>query len=204
MCQGRPREAAGCGDRSVVDLRLETWCPARRLLDVSLKANLEARDAMPRRAARALPLFCCPAAAPAPTTDQISYLHSGANATTRTLTSVLGERLSVRDFGATGDCLPAGRDVVTNASCAVDDTPAFVAALVWLKAARWDGGALHVPPGEYRIDGTVNLYGASMHLQYGARLKRVRLKEVAQSSNSAPVVRLATANSKLTGALLLL
>lgn len=154
---------------------------------------------MPRRAARALPLFCCAAAAPAPTTDQISYLHSGANATTRTLTSVLGERLSVRDFGATGDCLPAGRDVVTNASCAVDDTPAFVAALVWLKAARWDGGALHVPPGEYRIDGTVNLYGASMHLQYGARLKRVRLKEVAQSSNSAPVVRLATANSKLTG-----
>ena len=103
-------------------------------------------------------------------TDDIYYVHSSGTShppyANRTLTSVLHERLSVRDFGAKGDCLPQGRDVIPLTTCIHDDTAAFKAALDYAHAARWEGGVVFVPPGEYRIDGTIDLYNTAMHLQW--------------------------------------
>jgi hypothetical protein len=39
-----------------------------------------------------------------PSADELVYNHGGANATNRSLADVLRERVSVRDFGAVGNC----------------------------------------------------------------------------------------------------
>ena len=55
-------------------------------------------------------------------------------------------------------------------------------------------GKLTVPAGTYRIDGTINLYATSLHLETGATLKRTRLTD-----NTAPIVRLSGPATHLTG-----
>ena len=140
-------------------------------------------------------------------TDDIFYLQGGGvgyNQTNRTLTQVLAERLSVLDFGAKGNCMPGGPQPpgggigVTAASCPHDDTFAFKAALKWVFDGRWGNirpyGILAVPAGSYRVDGTINLYATSLHLDVGATLLRTKL-----TSNTDPIVRLAGPSTYLTG-----
>lgn len=88
--------------------------------------------------------------------------------------------------GATGDC-NCVNDVWEERCCAHDDTPAFIQALT-------SGDDVFVPPGGYRIDGTVELNGETMVLAGGARLLRVNI-----SSCTDPVVRLTGWSSNMRG-----
>ena len=105
--------------------------------------------------------------------------------TARTLSRALADRVSVRDFGAAGDC-SCRNGAWEEACCPTDDTAAFMAALA-------SGDDVFVPPGSYRIDGTVE-FGGTMVLAGGAALRRVNI-----SGNRDPVVRLTGTHSHLRG-----
>ena len=104
----------------------------------------------------------------------------------RTLSRVLADRVSVRDFGAFGDC--GCRDQAwAETCCPHDDTAAFAAAL-------GTGDDVYVPPGVYRLDGTVELSGQTMVLAGQATLARLNI-----SASTAPVVRLTGWRANLRG-----
>ena len=110
--------------------------------------------------------------------------NSGApGAVNRSLLDVLREHVSVRDFGAQGNCTAKG-----DSNCS-DATPAFAAAL-----AAAGGGVVHVPPGTYRIDGTIYL-GGELVLDKGATLRRI----ASSSKSTDPLVRLAATRGTLRG-----
>lgn len=72
-----------------------------------------------------------------------AYIQTGIGVVARTITSRLQEKVSVKDFGATGDGT-------------TDDTSAIQAALAWIKT-RGRGGKLIFPAGTYCISGTLPL-----------------------------------------------
>jgi hypothetical protein len=74
---------------------------------------------------------------------------SGTGAVERTLTSKLGEIVSVKDFGATGDG-------------STDDTSAIQAAIDAVEARG--GGEIRLPAGDYKISSTLTINGANVHL----------------------------------------
>jgi hypothetical protein len=114
--------------------------------------------------------------------NQLVYNNGAPHATNRSLWDVLRERVSVRDFGAQNNCTLTGSD------CA-DATLAFTAAL-----AAAGGGVVHVPPGAYRIDGTVDL-GGELVLEKGATLRRI----TDRSNSTEPLVRLGATRGTLRG-----
>ena len=91
----------------------------------------------------------------------------------------------MKDFGAQGSCTKLG----TNCSACADATLAFAAAL-----SAAGGGAVHVPPGFYRIDGTVYL-GGDLVVENGATLRRI----ANCSTSTEPLVRLAGTQGTLRG-----
>ena len=102
--------------------------------------------------------------------------------TARTLTAILAERPSVRDFGAVG-CLDV--DDATGATCP-DDTAAIQFAL-----RNASGNVVYVPTGTYRIDGTITL-GPNTHLvmEGGTLLRTNHTCALSSGCNTDPVVRL--------------
>ena len=130
--------------------------------------------------------YCCVVAAQAssPSLDGLIYNNGAAGATNRSLVDVLRERVSVTDFGALGNCSVKG----TACECA-DDTAAFGAAL-----AASGGGVVRVPPGSYRVDGTIEL-GGELVLEHGAMLRRI----ASCASATAPLVRLGATQGTLRG-----
>ena len=95
----------------------------------------------------------------------------------RTLSHALSDTVSVRDFGAFGDCT-CYADVWQQHCCPHDDTAAFNLALT-------TGVDVYVPAGNYRIDGTVELNGQTMILAGRSTLARNNISKATQ-----PVVRL--------------
>lgn len=73
-----------------------------------------------------------------PTSEQITFLASGAGATPRTTLSKLGDTVSVKDFGAVGDGV-------------ADDTAEINAALA--SGAKM----VHFPAGTYKVSATLNV-----------------------------------------------
>lgn len=69
-----------------------------------------------------------------------TYTATGTGAVSRTVASKLGEAISVKDFGATGDGV-------------ADDTAEIQAALTAAGAAG--GGDVYLPPGTYAVSGTL-------------------------------------------------
>lgn len=126
--------------------------------------------------------------------SQLVYNHGGPNATNRSLTEVLRERVSVRDFGALGTCgSPDAQPAdLTDQNCP-DDTAAFLAAFKWA-GEPYNKITVHVPPGSYRIDGTVTIGSCELILEAGAVLRRVNLTAAA-----GPIVRLGY-HGRLSGA----
>ena len=118
------------------------------------------------------------------------YNHGGPNSVNRSLLDVLRERVSVKDFGARGDC---SKSAPTGSDC-VDDTAAFAAAIGW---AAESGGpvTVHVPRGSYRLDGTVMWGKAEVVLERGATLRRI----ATYTNNTAPLIRLPATHGILRG-----
>ena len=111
----------------------------------------------------------------------------------RTLTERLADRISVLDFGADGGCRGD-----TEASCKVDSTEAFANALKYAggedsSPETWQ--TVYVPPGYYRVDGTVTVGGQWLVIQKGARLLRKRFA----TDNAAPILRVAGTRGRVTG-----
>ena len=116
----------------------------------------------------------------------------------RTLTDRLTERISVLDFGANGDCRGD-----TEAGCKVDSTAAFNNALEYAGGENsspeiWQ--TIYVPPGYYRIDGTITIFAQWLVIQKGARLLRKRFA----TDNAAPILRVAGTRGRITGGGMLL
>eukprot|EP01052_Picozoa_sp_SAG31_P027454 SAG31_NODE_2572_length_5459_cov_3.008396_6_plen_201_part_00 len=65
-----------------------------------------------------------------------------------------------------------------------DDTAAFLAAFAWA-TEPFNQITVHVPPGSYRIDGTIAVHASELVLSAGAVLRRVNL-----TGNTDPIVRL--------------
>jgi hypothetical protein len=111
----------------------------------------------------------------------------------RTLTDRLTEHISVLDFGASGGCRGD-----TEAGCKVDSTAAFNQALAYAggedsSPESWQ--TIYVPPGYYRIDGTITVGGQWLVIQKGARLLRKRFA----TDNAAPILRVAGTHGRVTG-----
>jgi hypothetical protein len=111
----------------------------------------------------------------------------------RTLTDRLAERISVLDFGASGGCRGETED-----GCKVDSTPAFQNALTYAGGEdstpeTWQ--TVFVPPGYYRIDGTVTVGGQTLVLERGAIL--IRRKAITMSG--APLIRISGTNGRVSG-----
>ena len=113
-----------------------------------------------------------------------------STSTARTLTAILAERPSVRDFGAVG-CLDV--DDATGVTCP-DDTAAIQFAL-----RNASGNLVYVPTGTYRIDGTITL-GPNTHLvmEGGTLLRTNHTCALSSGCNTDPVVRLLQ-SARLTG-----
>lgn len=112
----------------------------------------------------------------------------------RSLTDRLSERISVLDFGAHGGCRGDTLD-----RCKVDSTLAFNNALTYAGGEdstpeSWQ--TVYVPPGFYRVDGTVSVAGQTLVLEKGAQL----LRKAAITSNTAPILRVAGGGSSVIGA----
>lgn len=124
------------------------------------------------------------------------YKHPGPNAVNRSLFNVLQERVSVRDFGAVGACVGISWAPPYPPSHCPDDTAAFNAAFAWA-AEPFNHITVHVPPGYYRIDGTVVLggTGVEMYLETGAFLRRISNL----TNCTDPLVRLEGTNGVLRG-----
>jgi len=75
-----------------------------------------------------------------PTSEQVTFLAAGSGASQRTALAKLRDTVSVRDFGAVGDGV-------------TDDTAAFQSAI--------NNGPVYVPPGTYKITGTLTLRSKS-------------------------------------------
>ena len=124
--------------------------------------------------------------------DDVSFTtcaEANCSATTvRSLTAILFDRPSVKDFGAVG-CVDEDS---ADASACPDDTAAFERSL------KNTTGAVYVPKGRYRIDGTVTL-GPGQHLiiDSGADLCRTN-HTCSVACNVEPVVRLLQ-SARLTG-----
>eukprot|EP01045_Picozoa_sp_COSAG04_P005523 COSAG04_NODE_257_length_18753_cov_7.516857_8_plen_1972_part_00 len=167
-------------------------------------------DASPLRAARATLQSTAPIDAAG-----VVYRASCKGATLRNLSAVLSDTLSVRDFGAQGDCFcTRGADPpytdgglpwpgwYEGSCCPHDDTDAFIAALaavpdttpVTTRTVAQPRAAVFVPPGAYRIDGTIEIYGQTLTLAAGASLLRTNL-----SSSVEPVVLLSNWFGALEG-----
>ena len=101
----------------------------------------------------------------------VTYRAAGKIAVERNLSAVLGDfSATVLDFGAKASCFCGLHDKPYEPSCCpVDDTPAFTAAIA-------ASSSVLVPPGVYRIDGTIHL-GGNKHLTLagGASLLRTNL-----------------------------
>ena len=142
-----------------------------------------------------------PPPVPANSSSRISFQAQGPNATARSLTAVLDERRSVTDYGASGQCYMSGTRCTYAECCPTDDTPAFerafAAHISFRKTGKNPPGwtpTIYVPSGSYRIDGTIRLRGQELVLAKGATLLRVAI-----ANNTAPVVQLTGAASRLTG-----
>ena len=94
--------------------------------------------------------------------DQLVYNRGDANATNRSLADVLRERVSVKDFGAVGKCgsPDAAPTHPLEASCP-DETAAFLAAFAWA-SEPYNQITVHVPPGSYRVDGTIHVVASEL------------------------------------------
>ena len=150
---------------------------------------------------------------PRPSTNPIvEYSGPTLASVPRNLSDVLAETISVRDFGAKGDCLCKHSSTRSSSSrsgsstedeelvppapppfsvtcCPHDDTASFTAAL---KAAA--GGRVVVPSGSYRLDGTVDVGQSSLVVTSGATLIRCDL-----SNSTAPLLRLAGQGGAVSG-----
>jgi hypothetical protein len=98
-----------------------------------------------------------------------------------------------QDFGADRSCHGA-----TEEGCKVDSTAAFQNAIDYCGGEdstpeSWQ--TIYVPPGYYRIDGTITMSGQSMVLERGAILVRRR----AITMNGDPLIRIVGTNGRLTG-----
>ena len=140
------------------------------------------------------PAAAAPAIPPPPPplrADGVTYNHGGPGAVNRSLAEVLRDHVSVKDFGAAGNCsqtAPSGADCI-------DDTAAFVAAFAWASGAHGRGPVtVHVPTGGYRVDGTLSL-GGELVLERGATLRRI----ANYSSSTEPIVRLSGQHGILRG-----
>lgn len=111
----------------------------------------------------------------------------------RTLTDRLADQISVLDFGATASCHGD-----TLATCQHDSTQAFVDAVLYAggeDSSPFDFQTVVVPPGWYRIDGTITITGQWLVVQKGARL----LRKSCATNNTAPIVRLTGSHGRVTG-----
>jgi hypothetical protein len=130
----------------------------------------------------ALATLTVPYAVSAATIDaaNVSYRAVGASAVERNVSGVLDDTVSVLDFGATRSCLCGQKHPplpISATCCPVDDTAAFASALA-------SSSSVFVPPGNYRIDGTVEIPGnAELKLDGGVTLMRTNL-----SVSTDPVV----------------
>ena len=122
------------------------------------------------------------------------YNRGDPNATNRSLLDVLRERVSVKDFGAVGGCIEDSWATAAGLVNCPDDTPAFRAAFKWA-TEPYNKITVSVPPGFYRIDGTVTFSSAEMILETGAVLRRISNL----TSNTDPIIRLSGTNAVLRG-----
>jgi hypothetical protein len=115
--------------------------------------------------------------------------HGAAAAAVRNVSAALDDSVSVLDFGARASCRCQQLRVSLSADCCPDDdTTAFAASLAACNNVL-------VPPGSYRIDGTVELVSSSrLTLSAGAILLRTNI-----TACEDPVVRLSNWYSALTG-----
>ncbi len=77
-----------------------------------------------------------------PTSEQVTFLASGAGASQRTVLNKLRDVVSVRDFGAVGDGV-------------ADDTAAIQAAISATNPTS--GGCVYLPSGTYKVTSTINV-----------------------------------------------
>ena len=142
------------------------------------------------------------------------YNRGDPNATNRSLLDVLREvshvsphtqpvlrsacpaaqRVSVKDFGAVGGCIEDSWATAAGLVNCPDDTPAFRAAFKWA-TEPYNKITISVPPGFYRIDGTITFSSAEMILETGAVLRRISNL----TSNTDPIIRLSGTNAVLRG-----
>ena len=111
----------------------------------------------------------------------------------RTLTDRLADQISVLDFGATAGCHGD-----TEAGCQHDSTQAFLDAILYAggeDSSPFNFQTIVVPPGWYRIDGTITIEGQWLVIQKGARL----LRKSFATNNTAPIIRLAGTHGRVTG-----
>ena len=107
------------------------------------------------------------AAGPVDAAD-VSFTARGQGAGLRNVSAALGDSVSVLDFGALGSCRCAAlRRPLLESCCPDDDTAAFQAALI-------ASSSVLVPPGAYRIDGTVLIGTAELTLAGGAEMVKTR------------------------------
>ena len=94
--------------------------------------------------------------------------------------------------GARGGCIES--IYATAPADCPDDTPAFQAAFAWA-SEPFNRITVFVPPGFYRIDGTIRLSQSELILETGATLRRI-----ANLTNCTdPIVRLEGTNAVLRG-----
>jgi hypothetical protein len=155
-------------------------------------------DIMLRRCVRAMAVIAAAAVipqrahAPSVAAADVVYRRDAASAVNRSLAQVLGTQVSVLDFGAVGDCFGS-----TEATCPHDATAAFQAALQLVPGGPLENRqTVHVPRGNYRIDGTLQV-ACALILDFGATLHRIRVNTT--DHNTAPLVSLFSAGALLRG-----
>lgn len=110
-------------------------------------------------------VYYVPSAETAISSDDITYNQGGTGALDRTVTDRLQERVSVLDFGATGDGV-------------TDDTAAIQAAIDYAASASTafkNGVCVYIPGGEYVISSTINVNVPQIHIKgdgFGTQLVR--------------------------------
>ena len=146
------------------------------------------------------------AAYPRPDTiPEVQYTGPTLASTSRNLSAVLAQTVSVLDYGATADCLcklqASAQPIVgvgnkpippfKEACCPHDSTAAFNAALA---SGGLRGIEVLVPSGSYRIDGTVLLKSGGLLFAAGSTLIRSTL-----SASTDPILRIDGTHTSTSG-----
>ena len=153
------------------------------------------------------------AAYPRPDTiPEVQYTGPTLASSSRNLSAVLAQTVSVLDYGATADCLckldsqasrqQRGAQTIVGVSskpippfkeacCPHDSTAAFNAALA---SGGVRGIEVSVPTGSYRIDGTVLLKSGGLRFAAGSTLIRSTL-----SASAEPILRIDGTHTSTSG-----